>query len=84
MKLALQTLVSSVVGLVVFGALLFWPAGTFDYWQAWVFIAVFVIVATGPSVYWLVNRPEVLRRRMNAGPSRSPGPRRRSRAPARS
>ena len=22
-----------------FGLLLFWPAGTFDYWQAWVFIA---------------------------------------------
>ena len=48
--------------------LLFWPAGTFDYWQAWAFIAVFMVATMGPSVYLAVKMPDALRRRMRAGP----------------
>jgi protein-S-isoprenylcysteine O-methyltransferase Ste14 len=69
MKLLRQTLLSSALGLLFFGVLLFWPAGTVDYWQAWVFIAVFMITTLVPSAYLAVNRPEVLRRRMHAGPT---------------
>jgi len=68
MKLLLQAVAASVFGLVYFGVLLFLPTGTFNYWQAWVFIAVFTATTAGPSVYWAVKRPEILRRRMNAGP----------------
>jgi len=68
MKLWLQAVAASLFGLVFFGVLLFWPAGTFDYWQAWVFIAVFTAVTSGPSVYWALRRPDVLQRRMHAGP----------------
>lgn len=64
----LKAIASSVFGFVYFGVLLFLPAGTFNYWQAWVFIAVFTATTAGPSIYWAVKRPEVLRRRMNAGP----------------
>jgi protein-S-isoprenylcysteine O-methyltransferase Ste14 len=68
MKLLFQSLVASVFGLLLFGLLVFWPAGTFDYWQAWVFLAVFGAVSFGPSMYWALRKPEVLRRRMRAGP----------------
>lgn len=68
MKLVLQALAASLFGLIFFGVFLFWPAGTFDYWQAWVFIAFFGAVSLGPSVYWALRKPEVLRRRMHAGP----------------
>lgn len=68
MKIALQTLVSALLGVLFFMVLLFAPAGTLGYWQAWVFIAVFVVVTTVPSVYLAVKRPEVLQRRMRAGP----------------
>jgi protein-S-isoprenylcysteine O-methyltransferase Ste14 len=67
MKTGLRAIGTSVIGLVLFGLLLFWPAGTFHYWQAWVFIAAFVVATAVPSIYWAVRRPEVLRRRMNAG-----------------
>ena len=69
MKLALQTLASAVAGLVFFGVLLFVPAGTVNYWQAWVFIAVFIAATMLPSIYLAVNDPEALRRRMHAGPT---------------
>lgn len=64
----LKAVATSVLGFVYFGVLLFLPAGTFNYWQAWVFIAVFTATTAGPSIYWAVKRPEVLRRRMSAGP----------------
>ncbi|WP_448489531.1 methyltransferase family protein [Mycolicibacterium boenickei] len=49
--------------------LVFAPAGTFDYWQGWAFIAVFAVVTMVPSVYLAVHDPAALRRRMQAGPT---------------
>ncbi len=46
MKTALQVTTSSVFALALIGLALFWPAGTFDYWQAWVFFGIFVGVST--------------------------------------
>jgi protein-S-isoprenylcysteine O-methyltransferase Ste14 len=68
MKTSVQAAMTSVVGLVVFGLLVFWPAGTFDYWQGWAFIAVFAAATLVPSAYLAVKNPDALRRRMQAGP----------------
>ncbi len=69
MKTVLQMAATSLIGLVVFGLLVFWPAGTFDYWQAWVFIAVFAALSLISTVYLGVKNPDVLRRRMRWGPT---------------
>jgi protein-S-isoprenylcysteine O-methyltransferase Ste14 len=69
MKIALQTVASGLFGLAFFAALLFWPAGTLDYWQAWVFIAVFLVSTLLPSIYLAVKDPAALQRRMKAGPT---------------
>jgi protein-S-isoprenylcysteine O-methyltransferase Ste14 len=69
MRTGIQVLTTSVLGFVFFGALLFWPAGTWNYWQAWVFIVVFAVVSTVPTIYWMMRRPDILRRRMHAGPA---------------
>jgi protein-S-isoprenylcysteine O-methyltransferase Ste14 len=69
MKTALQALSSLVIGLVLFVVLVFWPAGTFDYWQGWAFIAVFAASTTIPSIYLAVTNPAALERRMQAGPA---------------
>ncbi|KUH93522.1 hypothetical protein AU190_09750 [Mycolicibacterium acapulense] len=68
MKTALQVLASAAFGFAFFAAALFWPAGTFDYWHAWVFIAVFIVGTMGPTIYLVIKRPDALRRRMKAGP----------------
>jgi protein-S-isoprenylcysteine O-methyltransferase Ste14 len=69
MKFVLQTIASVLFGLVFFGLALFVPAGTFDYWQGWVFIAVFMLSTMVPSLYLAVKNPAALQRRMNAGPT---------------
>ena len=68
MKIVLQSLASVVFGFVFFGLALFWPAGTFHYWQAWVFIFVFIVATMGPSIYLAVKMPDALQRRMKVGP----------------
>ncbi|TDZ79199.1 Isoprenylcysteine carboxyl methyltransferase (ICMT) family protein [Mycobacteroides salmoniphilum] len=68
MKTGVQALVSGIIGLAVFAAALFWPAGTFDYWQAWVFLAIFVISSAASSIYLATTNPEVLQRRLHGGP----------------
>lgn len=61
-------LVSAVLGLAAFGLMLFLPAGTFHYWQAWVFLAVFAVSTWIPSVYLMRRNPDALERRMRVGP----------------
>lgn len=69
MKVTLQVVASALFSVVFFGAALFLPAGTVDYWQAWLFIAVFVACTTVPSSYLAVRSPDALARRMKAGPT---------------
>jgi protein-S-isoprenylcysteine O-methyltransferase Ste14 len=54
--------------LAAMAALLFVPAGTLDYWQAWVFLAVFFGASLALTVYLMKNDPELLARRMRGGP----------------
>ncbi|HET7848671.1 MAG TPA: isoprenylcysteine carboxylmethyltransferase family protein [Pseudolabrys sp.] len=58
---------------VLFGlglaALLFAPAGTFRFWQAWVYVAIFVAATSTIGIYFLKHDPALIERRMAAGPS---------------
>lgn len=69
MKLAIRTVASMAAGLAFFAVTLFWPAGTFRYWQAWLFVAVFALATLLPSLYLAVADPDALARRMHAGPT---------------
>jgi protein-S-isoprenylcysteine O-methyltransferase Ste14 len=69
MKTALQAATTSVIGFAVFLLLVFWPAGTFDYWRGWAFIAVFAAATNIPSLYLAATNPAALKRRMQAGPA---------------
>ena len=69
MKTIPKMLVFGLVELVAFGLMLFLPAGTFNYWQAWVFLVVFGLSAWIPTIYLLRTNPVALERRMRGGPT---------------
>lgn len=69
MKPIAKVLISGLIQLVAIGVLLFLPAGTFGYWQAWVFLVVFALSAWLPSIYLQVTNPAALQRRMRGGPT---------------
>jgi protein-S-isoprenylcysteine O-methyltransferase Ste14 len=50
-------------------ALLFISAGTLDYWQAWVFLAVYFGWSVAITLYLMKEDPELLQRRMRGGPT---------------
>lgn len=68
MKAVRSIALSSVIGLTVFVALVFVPAGTLHYWQGWVFIAVFTASTLYPTIYLLRTNPAAVERRTHAGP----------------
>jgi protein-S-isoprenylcysteine O-methyltransferase Ste14 len=55
--------------LLVMGALLFLPALTLDYWQAWAFLGVFGISAVAITLYLMKKDPMLLERRTRGGPT---------------
>ena len=69
MKLSIQTLGTFLFGAIVLGILLFLPAWTLNYWQAWVFIVVFGIATNAIGVYLSLKDPELLERRKKGGPA---------------
>jgi protein-S-isoprenylcysteine O-methyltransferase Ste14 len=69
MNTGIRVAASSVLGLAVLALLLFLPAGTLNYWQAWAFVATLTVVTIVPSVYIARTNPAALQRRMHAGPA---------------
>ena len=59
-------LVQLVAMLAIF---LFLPGWTLDYWQAWVFLAVFSVSVFLVTLYFLKKDPSLIERRLKAGPS---------------
>src|SRR5947209_18823537 len=53
---------------VVMASLLFIAAGTFDYWQAWTFLAVYFAASLAITLYLMKEDPALLTRRMSGGP----------------
>jgi len=57
-----------LVLLFVMAALLFVPAGTLRYWQAWMYLAVFFGASALITLYLAKHDPALLKRRLRGGP----------------
>ena len=69
MTLNTKALLSVFVMIIAMGLVIFIPAGTLDYWQAWLYLFVFSIVALLTTIDLIKNDPELLQRRMRGGPA---------------
>ena len=58
-------ILANLVTLAVLLACLFIPAGTLNYSQAWVFVAVFEGSAQALGIYFLIHDRKLVERRMN-------------------
>jgi protein-S-isoprenylcysteine O-methyltransferase Ste14 len=69
----MDTLTKKAFGALLFlflamAALLFIPAGTLDYWQGWMFLAVYFASSLAITLYLIKRDPKLLERRMSGGP----------------
>ena len=54
---------------IVIGLLLFVPAGTIHYWQAWVYVGIYFTASLLIVLYLAKRDPALLKRRMRGGPT---------------
>lgn len=67
-SLKIKTLLVFVEFIIIIGLFLFAPAGSFNFWQAWVYSIIFVVSSAAITFYLWRTNPELLARRVNAGP----------------
>ena len=65
-KLFFQALTKFLAGLLLVGLLLFLPAGTFYFWQAWLFIGILFGPMFIAGIVLMIRQPELLRKRLDA------------------
>jgi len=67
-RLKMKTLLGFVELIIIIILFLFVPAGSFNFWQAWVYSIIFVGSSAAITFYLWRTNPELLARRVNAGP----------------
>ena len=65
-KLFLQAIIKFFAGVLIIAALLFIPAGTFEYWNGWLFMGILFIPMFIAGIILMIKNPELLRKRLNA------------------
>ena len=65
-KLFSQAIVKFVSGLLIVGLLLFLPAGTFAFWQAWLLMGILFIPMFLAGLVMMQKSPALLRKRLDA------------------
>lgn len=61
-----QAILKFVLGVVIIGILIFLPAGTFDYWNAWLFMGILFIPMFFAGIVMMIKNPGLLKKRLNA------------------
>lgn len=66
MKLFWQALLKFFCGVVIVGVLLFLPAGTFDYWNAWLLMGILFVPMFFAGFVMMIKKPGLLKKRLSA------------------
>ena len=64
--LFMQAVTKFLAGLLLVGLLLFLPAGTFAFWQAWLLIFILFVPMFIAGLIMMKKSPDLLRKRLNA------------------
>lgn len=65
LKLFSQAIIKFLGGLLIVGLLLFLPAGTFGWWQAWLLIGILFVPMFIAGLIMMKSSPDLLRKRLD-------------------
>ena len=65
-KLFIQAITKFILGFIIIALLLFLPAGTLNYWNAWLFICILFVPMFIVRIILMIKNPNLLRKRLNA------------------
>lgn len=64
-KLFFDAIIKITLGIILIGLLLFLPAGTFNYWNAWLFVGLLFVPMFVAGIVMMIKSPDLLRRRLD-------------------
>lgn len=64
--LLFRTIINFLMGVVMVGVLLFAPAGTFLFWNAWLFLALLFVPMLIIGIYLWIKQPDLLAKRLSS------------------
>lgn len=65
-RLFFQAIIKFLLGVIIIGALLFIPANSFGYWNAWLFMGGLFIPMFIAGIILMMKNPELLKKRLDA------------------
>ena len=65
-KLFIQAISKFLLGVILVGTLIFWPAGTFAYFNGWLFMGILFVPMFLAGIVMMFVNPDLLKRRLNA------------------
>lgn len=65
-ELFFQAITKFLIGFVLVGLLIFLPAGTFSYFNGWLFMGILFIPMFCAGIVMMLKNPELLKKRLNA------------------
>lgn len=65
-KLFLQAIMKFLLGVLLVGALIFWPAGTFHYFNGLLLMGILFVPMFAGGIVMMVKNPNLLKSRLNA------------------
>lgn len=65
-ELFFQAIIKFVLGVIVIGILLFLPAGSFQYWNAWLFMGILFVPMFLAGIVMMMKNPQLLEKRLYA------------------
>ena len=65
-KLFIQAISKFLLGAILVGVLIFWPAGTFAYFNGWLFMGILFVPMFLAGIVMMFVNPDLLRRRLEA------------------
>ena len=66
LKLFMQAITKFILGVVLVGLLIFLPAGTFSYFNGWLFMGILFIPMFFAGIVMMFINPDLLKKRLNA------------------
>ena len=66
MKLFFEAIIKFLFGVIIIALLLFLPAGSLSYWNAWLFMGILFIPMFIAGIILILINPELLKKRLNA------------------
>ena len=65
-KLFIQAISKFLLGVILVGTLIFWPAGTFAYFNGWLFMGILFVPMFLAGIVMMFVNPDLLKRRLDA------------------